>query len=297
MTRTFLQASLLATALTLPVAATAVPLTIVPPDELTLDGTPVATGTFNLTEVIGYSGGDTGDASIVVTTLLASSDPPISKPATIGDTAVKDLSLDIPVEIELLKLTGFFEPITAVPPSPDFSPGLMAAFEIIVGVLTLDNGSTVPATVDNFTYYLPLLTSAMFPQVTDTGMDADRGSLGDNSDTFFAAGTTFVITVEDPGPGVKLDNGVDNPWWVVPSAPSLFAFMPPPPGSPFPNCPPPTIVTTQIHGSTTTRLIPGPCDPPSTVVAPRPELLVTAGLALVAWAGLRRRRLDPRRVR
>jgi len=293
MHRIFFASSTLCASLLLPGLAAGVPLTIVPPDELTLNGAEIFEGTFNLTGVIGYSDG-TGSAAgtIAETTFLDPTDgaDDVSKRAVIGNTAVKDLGIDIPVEIEVLKLTGFFEPSM-----PTVTPSA-AAFEIFVGVLTLDNASPPPLVVDNFTYYLPLETSELFPQITDLGMDADRASLGDNTDTFFAAGTSFSVTNTIPSAGVKLDNGVDNPWWIVPdgSPPPTLVFAPPPPGSTMPNCPDPTIVTVQRHGSTTTRVIPGPCDPPPTgVPAPAPGLLLAPGLVLALCCIGRRRGIAP----
>lgn len=57
MHRTFIAAGALCASLLLPGLAAAVPLTIVPPDELTLNEDAISEGTFNLTGVIGYSDG------------------------------------------------------------------------------------------------------------------------------------------------------------------------------------------------------------------------------------------------
>lgn len=180
--------------------AFALPLVIVPPPSLTLDGMSIVAGNFVLTGATGYS--DPGGV-LTQTTFLDAGNvaDDINISATIGGTTPHSL-FDVPVATEVLHLEGFFDAA-----SPNLPP---AVFDITLGVLN-------DASADAFTYFLPSSTSDFLFQITDLG--SNLTSEIDNIDTFVDGIQPVVaLSLSDPSltglTVLTLDNGIDNPWYV-----------------------------------------------------------------------------------
>lgn len=223
-------------------------LSIVPPSSLTLDGSSIIAGEFNLTGASGFS---MPNGSLTETNFLNFSDSSddIIISATIGSGTPHTL-FDVPSEIGILHLEGFFN--ASDPDLPN------AVFDILVGELI--NTST-----DAFTYFLPTLTSNFFYQVTNLG--SNLSSETDNTNTFWG-GVHPVIATSATDPSLAglnvltLDNGVNEPWYVGVQGSQGNSS----------NCP-----TVSAHGSSTSGGTTGQC---SSVSVPEPNSisLILSGL-------------------
>jgi hypothetical protein len=170
---------------------------ISPPAELNLDDMEISEGTFNLTSVIGYSESNSAGVELL--------GAPVNVDAMIGSGIFHAL-LDVPSDVEVLNLIGFFEATSPVKP--------LVRFDYIMGPI-----ETVGP--DANTISLPLFTSNFFYQVTD-----------------LISGEDIFIDGGDPKPVVSLNplsqvlaifNGT-NTWNV--GYPSQTTLGTPQPGQP-----------------------------------------------------------------
>ncbi len=133
-------------------------LNIQPPDELNLDGMDILEGQFNLESATGYSFNNPNGVQFI--------NQPVVHDATIGDTSVHVLFDDVPDDIEVLKLSGFFNATN--PDKPN------AHFNIIVAGIQPDGPG-------EFTYYLPTMTNMASNLIIDV---AATKALEDNKNYF-----------------------------------------------------------------------------------------------------------------
>ncbi|GGA26936.1 PEP-CTERM sorting domain-containing protein [Okeania sp. KiyG1] len=139
-------------------------LNIQPPEELELDGMDILQGQFNLTGATGYSFDNPDGMQFI------NSEQPVVHDAIIGDTSVHVLFDDVPDDIEVLKLSGFFNATN--PDKPN------AHFNIIVAGIE-------PGGPGEFTYYLPTMTNMASNYIIDVG---PTKALGDNTNYFVDGG-------------------------------------------------------------------------------------------------------------
>lgn len=196
---------LLAPLLALGLTSIAIPafgyqIKLVPPPTLNLDGMPINEGTFNLTNVTGWSASQPDGFDITPPP------PTLTFEMEIGDTEPVTL-FEVSDETEVLQLIGFFDAIDPDKPA--------ANFDIIVGPITFATKG-VPA----YTYYLPAMTDMTTFQVTDVGSDL---KLDDNTNYFLNSAPTAVLPdAPDGTPGedfLLLDNGQED-WFVALGTPS-----------------------------------------------------------------------------
>ncbi len=194
-------------------------LNIQPPKHLNLDGMDILEGQFNLESATGYSFSNPNGVEFL--------NQPVVHDATIGDTSAHFLLDDVPDDIEVLKLSGFFNATN--PDKPN------ANFNIIVAGIQPDGPG-------EYTYFLPTNTDIAANVIIDV---ADTKALEDNKN-YFVTGGGFdwmpeVITNEpnQSGEGVTIGD-----WFI--GIGSNETLLPPSMGQGVPN------PMFQKHGTNTT---------------------------------------------
>lgn len=165
--KTLTSASILSIAVTgISLPAWSFQLNIQPPPHLNLDGMDISNGQFNLESATGYSFSDPNGIKLLDPLL----DPPVVHNATIGDTSAHLLLDDVPDDIEVLKLSGFFDATNPDKPK--------AHFNIIVAGIE-------PGGPGEYTYFLPTSTDIAANVIIDV---ADTKALADNKNYFVDGG-------------------------------------------------------------------------------------------------------------
>lgn len=160
---------------------------IQPPTSLSLDVDRdgdldlVRQGTFNVTEATAYYVAEDG-RTIISETIIDNTIPTVSKGATIGSGNEIDL-FEYPEATEVLRVVGFFDPITVEGRTGDGGTGDIAQFDVLIG--EFGQGT------DESTIYLPQYVAFSGYQITNLG--ANQG-IHDNNDIFSETRPVLGIT-------------------------------------------------------------------------------------------------------